>query len=130
MSNVEKMGLEDVSSLVNKYLDKSESKMTKFTSEVSFNKYDENTSANREYAVMKLKNDQKIKLEDGSLLYERVLNFAQANFLRIDSERFINPSEIAEFIDIDFSVDYSTKDLNKEVEVEDQDWKQVFGDEE
>jgi hypothetical protein len=127
MNKVEKMGVHgDISSLVNKYLDKSESKVSSFASEITFNKYDEKASASREFAVMKLKNGQKINLDENSILYETVLNHVKSNFLRINSERFINPSEIAEFIDIDTSIDYAMKDVVKETEEYDENWKNVF----
>jgi hypothetical protein len=125
-NTVEKMGQIDVANIANKYLDKTESKVSSFASEVSFNKYEENAEANRDHAVIKLKSGQKVNVSEGSLLYEKVKNYAQSNFLMISSERFLNPSEIAEFIDLDYSIDYSTKDIVVEEEDIDNDWRSVF----
>ncbi|UII58157.1 hypothetical protein LS684_21290 (plasmid) [Cytobacillus spongiae] len=125
-NNVEKMGQMNVASIANKYLDKAQSKVTDFASEVSFNKYEEKAEANRENAVIKLKSGQTVNVTEGSMLYEKVKNYAQSNFLMINSERFLNPSEIAEFIDIDFSIDYSTKDIKVEEEDIDKNWRSVF----
>jgi hypothetical protein len=125
-NTIEKMGQIDVANIANKYLDKTESKVSSFASEISFNKYEEKAEANRDHAVIKLKSGQKVNVLEGSMLYEKVKNYAQSNFLMISSERFLNPSEIAEFIDLDYSIDYSTKDIEVEEEDIDKNWRSVF----
>jgi hypothetical protein len=126
VNKVEKMGSLDVSNLVNKYLEKPESKEKNFIDN-NVSQFDEKASSSRDHAVIRLKNGQKIEVQEGSLLYEKVKDYSTTNFLRIDADRFLNPSEISEFIDIDSSIDYSTKDvLKEEVEVADQNWREVF----
>jgi hypothetical protein len=126
VNKVEKVGSLDVSSLVNKYLDKPESK-EKYFIDNNVSQFDEKDSSNRDHAVIRLKSGQKIEVQEGSLLYEKVKDYSARNFLMIDADRFLNPAEISEFIDIDSSIDYSTKDvLKEEVEVADQNWREVF----
>lgn len=132
---VVKMGAENAVDIANKYLAHSESKITKSYMDMndvsggafsSYNKFDENLAASKEHAVIRLKSGQKINVEEDSLLYEKVRDHAKSNFLMIDAERFINPSEISEFMDIDRSIDYSTLDLEKETDDIDPDWKKHF----
>jgi hypothetical protein len=126
VNKVEKMGSLDVSNLVNKYLDKPESK-EKYFIDNNVSQFDEKASSNRDHAVIRLKSGQKIEVQEGSLLYEKVKDYSTTNFLRIDADRFLNPSEISEFIDIDSSIDFATKDvLKEEIEVVDQNWREVF----
>ncbi len=104
----------DVIAMADKYLSSNEGKVsnTNAFSEVSSLKVPiRKNSKTREYALIKLRNGQTIKIEEETLLYEKVKSYALSNFLMFSLEKYINPLEISEFIDIDRDIDYSTKDI-------------------
>jgi hypothetical protein len=122
----------DINALANKYL--GENKITSqedFVEEFSsFNASSSVVKPSKDFATIVLKNGQKIQVEEGTLLYKKAQEIARSKFIMVDLDRYINPSEIVEFVDVDSIVDYSKKDvLPKEPEEEkyNDDWKDTFG---
>jgi hypothetical protein len=122
----------DINTLANKYL--GENKITSqedFVEEFSsFKASSSVVKPNKDFATIVLKNGQKIQVEEGTLLYEKAQEIARSKFIMVDLDRYINPSEILEFVDVDSVVDYSKKDVLPEEPEEEKyndDWKDTFG---
>jgi hypothetical protein len=123
----------DINALANKYLDKKITTTSQDNFVEEFSSFSNNFFAvkpSMDFATIVLKNGQKIQVEEDSLLYEKAQRLVHSKFIRVDLDRFINPSEIAEFVDVDSTIDYSKKDVLPE-EPEDEkysdEWKDTFG---
>jgi hypothetical protein len=123
----------DINAIANKYLDKKITTTSQDNFVEEFSSVSNNSSAvkpSKDFATIVLKNGQKIQVEEDSLLYEKALGLAHSKFIRVDLDRFINPSEIAEFVNVDSTIDYSKKDVLPEEPEEEKyndDWKDTFG---